>query len=120
MKLIYVASPYDGDVEANLEYAEDACRFVVNSGHAFFAPHLFYPWILGERLYVERQLGIDLALAVLPKCDEIWAFGVVITEGMRRSLDEATRLGIPVRHFVVFQQKGKWPDLIQPSMKKEI
>ena len=35
MKLIYVASPYAGDIEANVRYAEDACRFVMHKGHAF-------------------------------------------------------------------------------------
>ena len=35
MKLIYVASPYAGDVEKNVEYAKQACRTVMESGHAF-------------------------------------------------------------------------------------
>lgn len=43
MKLIYVASPYAGDVERNVEYAKQACRTVMESGHAFLAPHLMVP-----------------------------------------------------------------------------
>ena len=38
MKLIYVASPYAGDVERNVEYAKQACRTVMESGHAFLPP----------------------------------------------------------------------------------
>ena len=38
MKLIYVASPYAGDVEKNVDYAKQACRTVMESGNAFFAP----------------------------------------------------------------------------------
>ena len=38
MKLIYVASPYAGDVEQNVEYAKQACRTVMESGHAFLRP----------------------------------------------------------------------------------
>ena len=48
MKLIYVASPYAGDIERNTEFAKKACWFVMNEGHAFFAPHLLYPQVLNE------------------------------------------------------------------------
>ena len=48
MKLIYVASPYAGDIERNTEFAKNACRFVMNEGYAFFAPHLLYPQVLNE------------------------------------------------------------------------
>ena len=54
MKLIYVASPYAGDVEANVEYAKQACRTVMESGNAFFAPHLLYPSILDDAVSSER------------------------------------------------------------------
>ncbi|XOQ47685.1 MAG: hypothetical protein ACFWUM_02070 [Eubacteriales bacterium] len=57
MKLIYVASPYAGDVERNTEFAKKACRHVMNEGHAFFAPHLLYPAILDEHQPKQRQLG---------------------------------------------------------------
>ena len=56
MKLIYVASPYAGDVERNTEFAKKACRHVMNEGHAFFAPHLLYPAILDEHQPKQRQL----------------------------------------------------------------
>jgi len=48
MKLIYVASPYKGDIEKNIEYAKEACRYVLNQGNAFFCPHLLYPQILDD------------------------------------------------------------------------
>ncbi len=43
MKLIYVASPYAGDIEKNVEYAKQACRAVMESGHAFFCAALAVP-----------------------------------------------------------------------------
>lgn len=47
MKLIYVASPYVGDIAENIQFAKEACQFVMNEGHAFFASHLLYPQVLG-------------------------------------------------------------------------
>ena len=101
MKLIYVASPYAGDVEKHVEYAKQACRAVMESGHAFFAPHLLYPSILDDNVPEERQLGIDMGLTMLEKCDELWTFGDHISKGMQAEIKEAERIGIPVRHIAL-------------------
>ena len=99
MKLIYVASPYAGDVERNVEYAKQACRTVMESGHAFFAPHLLYPAVLNDAVPEERQAGIEMGLALLHRCDELWAFGSVVSRGMQAEIAEAERLRIPVRRM---------------------
>ena len=59
MKLIYVASPYAGDIEQNTEFARKACRHVMSEGHAFFAPHLLYPQLLDDSKPQERQAGLE-------------------------------------------------------------
>ena len=99
MKLIYVASPYSGDVENNRQYAKQACRFVAELGHAFFAPHLLYPEILNDADPHERQMGLDMGLVVLSRCDELWAFGETISPGMQGELAEAKRLGLPIQYI---------------------
>ena len=96
MKLIYVASPYAGDVEKNVEYAKQACRTVMESGHAFFAPHLLYPSVLDDLVPEERQAGIEMGLTLLYRCDELWAFGPTVSSGMQAEIAEAERLRIPV------------------------
>ena len=98
MKLIYVASPYAGDVKKNTEFAKRACRHVLlEQGHAFFAPHLLYPAILGDYKPEQRQLGLDMGLAILSRCDEVWCYGDHISLGMHFEIEEAGRLQIPVR-----------------------
>lgn len=105
MKLIYVASPYAGDVEKNLIFAERACRFCMEQGHAFFAPHLLYPRLLNDSIPGERQAGLEMGAAVLARCDELWSFGAHISAGMRMEIAKAERLGIPVRG-VLEQENG--------------
>jgi hypothetical protein len=105
MKLIYVASPYAGDIEQNTEFARKACRHVMSEGHAFFAPHLLYPQLLDDSKPQERQLGLDMGLAVLPRCDELWCYGDRISFGMHLEIEEAVRLGIPVCR-VMEQENG--------------
>ena len=99
MKLIYVASPLSGDVERNTEYAKQACREVMESGYAFFAPHLLYPNFLDDSVPWQREFGMDMGLTVLSRCDELWAFGDRISTGMQAEISEAERLGIPVRRI---------------------
>lgn len=84
MKLIYVASPYAGDVETNMEYAKQACRTVMESGNAFFAPHLLYPSVLDDAVPAERQLDIDMGLTMLSKCNELWFSAPESAPGCRR------------------------------------
>lgn len=105
MKLIYVASPYAGDIEKNTEFAKQACRHVLNEGHVFFAPHLLYPSILDDSQPQERQLGIEMGLSMLKHCDELWCYGDRISHGMMLEIEEAGRLGIPTRR-VMEQENG--------------
>lgn len=37
-KIVYVASPYAGDIEKNVRYAQDACRAVLLAGAHPYAP----------------------------------------------------------------------------------
>ncbi|NNJ28720.1 DUF7768 domain-containing protein [Lacrimispora defluvii] len=105
MKLIYVASPYAGDIEKNTEFAKRACRHAMGEGHAFFAPHLLYPQLLDDSNPQERQAGLDMGLVMLPRCDELWCYGDHLSLGMHLEIEEAGRLGIPVRR-VTEQENG--------------
>lgn len=104
MKLIYVASPYAGDVERNTAFSKKACRHVMELGHAFFAPHLLYPQLLDDADPQERQVGMNMGLTMLPRCDELWCYGEHTSSGMRMEIEEANRLVIPVRR--VWEQNG--------------
>lgn len=104
MKKIYVASPYAGDIEKNTEFAKDACRFALEQGHAFFCPHLLYPNVLDEHNPNERQLGLDMGIAMLESCDELWCFGDCISHGMMMEISEAEKLNIPTRRVMECEQ----------------
>lgn len=96
-KLIYIASPYAGDVGANVVFAHDACRFCIAQGHTPIAVHLLYPQLLDDSNPAERQIGLRLGHHVLERCDELWVCGDRISSGMAGEIEEAKRLGIPVR-----------------------
>ena len=97
--IVYVASPFAGDIDQNTENARQYCRFAVSKGYLPLAPHLHFPQFLDENDPKERKLGLQFALILLDKCDELWVFGNRISEGMSREIDHATVIGIPIRYI---------------------
>ena len=100
MKLIYVASPLAGNIEANTNRAREYCKWTAMQGEAPVALHLMYPQFLDEHNPSQRELGCEMGLRVLQSCDELWAFGEVISPGMSSEITEAKKLGVPVRYVM--------------------
>lgn len=99
MKVIYIASPYAGDVKNNIEFAKHACQYVITTGNAFFCPHLLYSQILNDNNEEDRKLGLDMGKRLLLKCDELWAFGNRISQGMFEEIEFARQNDIPVKRI---------------------
>lgn len=97
--LVYICSPYAGEVEYNISRAQGYCRLAVSKGYIPLAPHLHYPQFMDEDNREQRQLGLFFALVLLGKCDEMWVFGSRISEGMAKELEAAERRGIFIRRF---------------------
>lgn len=97
--LVFICSPFAGDVENNLKNARRYSRFAVSNGAIPFAPHLLYPQFLDDRDKAQRSLGIFFGLVLLGKCDQMWVFGSEISKGMRLEIDKARKRGIPIRFW---------------------
>ena len=96
--LIFICSPYRGDVDTNTQNARRYCRFALQQNGIPFAPHLMFTQFLNDDVPVERDAGLRLGMEMLKRCDELWAFGSP-TEGMALEIQEAVRLGVRVRRF---------------------
>lgn len=94
--IIYVCSPYSGDITGNTKRARQYSRFVVDEGGIPLTPHLYLPQFMQEE--TERDLAIFMDLALLSKCAELWVFGDVISAGMQIEIDRAQHKGKPVRY----------------------
>ncbi|MBS6859880.1 DUF7768 domain-containing protein [Muriventricola aceti] len=98
-KLIYIASPYAGDIEKNVAFAQRACRYAIHQGYIPIAVHLLYPQMLDDGDPAERELGLQLGQQLLRRCDELWVCGDRISSGMAREISEANQLSIPVKNI---------------------
>ncbi len=99
LPLVYIASPFAGDIERNTERARGYCRFAVSQKVIPLAPHLLYPQFMDEEDKQQREQSIRFALILLDKCDELWVFGNTISEGMSREIAKAKKKGKPIRYF---------------------
>lgn len=98
-KIVFICSPFAGDMEGNILKARRYGRFAATQNTVPIIPHLMYPQFLEEEDPKERQLGIDMGLVLLGKCHEIWVFGDRISSGMAVEIKKAKRWNIPIRYF---------------------
>lgn len=95
--LVYICSPYSGDVEGNTKRTRAYCRYAVDKGCIPLAPHLYFPQFLDDR--TERALALFMDIVLLSKCAELWVFGETISEGMQKEIRYAQRKGKLVKFF---------------------
>lgn len=97
--LVFICSPFAGDIKRNVAAARQYCRFAVSKGNIPFAPHLLFPQFLNDGNLYDRETGMVMGLAMLTKCAEVWVFGDNHTPGMRREIKKAKLKHIPIRYF---------------------
>ena len=87
--IVYICSPFSGDVEGNIASAQRFSRFAVDKGYIPIAPHLLFPQFLNDNDPKERQLGLFFGNALMSKCAEVWVFGSIISPGMAAEIKRA-------------------------------
>ena len=97
--IVYICSPYSGDVEGNVAAARRYSRFAVEQGYIPIAPHLLFPQFLDDSRPDERELGLFFGNALMSKCSEVWVFGSRISAGMEAEIKRAKWKGYHLRYF---------------------
>lgn len=100
MKLIYVAGPYRGktewDVVQNIYAAEAVALSLWAAGWAVICPHKNTAHFGG---FLPDEVWLQGDLEILHRCDAVYAMAnCERSEGARREVIEAMRIGIPVFH----------------------
>lgn len=106
-KVIYIASPYAGEIEKNVQFAKDSCHYAMEQGHTPVAVHLLYTQFLQDHIPNERTAGLRMGHHVLSKCDELWICGNRISNGMAAEIEKAKELGIPIKEVSEAQIQGE-------------
>lgn len=97
--LVFICSPFAGDMEGNAARARGYSRFAVSKNYIPIAPHLLFPQFLEETDPAQRELGISFGLVLQSMCREMWVFGDTVSKGMAVEIGKARERGIPIRYF---------------------
>lgn len=97
--LVYICSPYSGDIETNVEAAKRYSRLAVDKGYIPLTPHLLFPQFLDDDIPEERELGLFFGNALMSKCSEVWVFGERISAGMESEIKRARWKNYRLRYF---------------------
>lgn len=97
--IIYICSPFSGDVEGNVKAVQGYSRYAVDNGYIPVAPHLLFPQFLNDDNPAERQLGLFFGNALMSKCSEVWVFGSIISAGMEAEIKRAKWKNYRLRYF---------------------
>lgn len=97
--LVYICSPFSGDIERNNKRTREFCRFALDKGNIPLAPHLMYPQFMDDTDEKERELAIFMDIILMGKCQEVWVLGDVISKGMSIEIEKANKRRQLVRYF---------------------
>ena len=97
--IVYICSPYSGDVDENVAAARRYSRYAVSTGYIPIAPHLLFPQFLDDNNVKERELGLFFGNALMSKCSEVWVFGKTISAGMEAEIRRAKWKNYKIRYF---------------------
>lgn len=106
MKILYIAHPIKGDVEANLAKLRRIIKGI-NTSPKYATTVPFVPYYadvvsMDDNVPAERQRGLQNGLEILSRpgaVDEMLVMGDRITEGMKQEVFKAFEMGIPVGAF---------------------
>jgi hypothetical protein len=97
--LVYICSPYSGDVAGNVENARRYCRFAFEQGCIPIAPHLLFTQFLDDSNLKERELGLHFGNVLMSQCREVWVFGNIVSPGMDAEIRRARWKNYRLRFF---------------------
>lgn len=97
--IVYICSPYSGDIERDTENARRYSRFAVDQHCLPITPHIYFTQFMNDTIPDERETALFMNLVLMSKCAELWVFGDVISKGMKAEIDRAKRKHMKIRYF---------------------
>ncbi len=97
--LVYICSPYAGNIAGNVENARRYSRFAFEQGCIPIAPHLLFTQFLDDNNPREREMVMHFGDVLMSQCREVWVFGDTISPGMDAEIKRAQWKNYRLRFF---------------------
>ncbi|GAB4541425.1 MAG: hypothetical protein Tsb0020_54300 [Haliangiales bacterium] len=100
--VVYLCSPWAGEMARHLAYARRALADSLRRGEAPVAVHLLYPQVLDDGCAGQRGPALEAGLAVLARAERVALYrDLGVSPGMMAEAERALALGIPVETRLV-------------------
>lgn len=98
MKTVFIGHPISGDIKSNMKKVLQICADIHTKDIVPVAPYLTSLQYLNDEVVEDRELGIEANHECFRRryVDELWLFGEYISPGMKREIELAGEVGIPV------------------------
>jgi hypothetical protein len=73
-------------IKDNQKKAAKFCKYVIDKGYAPICPTLFLPSILNAADSDEEHKAQDICIDLMRRCDCVFVFGDILTDGMRMEI----------------------------------
>lgn len=115
--LLYVCSPFRGEVKRNKDYARELTRKAIDNGFVPVAVHLYLTETLDDNKPEERAKGMEAGETILDNCKFILVGGRYgISEGMASEIKRAIEKG---KVFLIEGEPGKLTADVDMSILKK-
>ena len=114
--MIYICSPYRGEVKRNKEYARELTRKAIDNGFVPVTVHLYLTEALDDNKPDERAKGMEAGQTILDNCKFILVgnrYG--ISEGMASEISRAFDKG---KVFLTEGDKGTLTAVVTPVLQE--
>ena len=96
--LVYICSPFSGDIEGNKKKTAELAAHAYKNGCIPVTPHLLFPFMNDDNME-ERTLALHMDMVLMGKCQEVWVLAENITAGMSVEISKAKSRRQTVRYF---------------------
>lgn len=114
--MIYICSPYRGEVKRNKDYARELTRKAIDNGFVPVTVHLYLTEALDDNKPDERAKGMEAGQTILDNCKFILVgnrYG--ISEGMASEISRAFDKG---KVFLTEGDKGTLTAVVTPVLQE--
>lgn len=98
MKIVYIAHPISGDINGNVLKVLSLCKKYHTAKILPFAPYIVSLQYLDDTKKEDRERGIQANIEFFNRkiIDELWVCGDRVSDGMKKEIELAEKLKIPV------------------------
>ena len=98
-KLVYICFDFKGNFKKDIMLANKYCKFAASKGVIALSPYMLCAEFTHPKNYTNPPFPPFIPLDIIPKCDELWCFGLNITNSIIDQLEKAHTFSKPIKYF---------------------